>query len=118
MAGDEDDLEAELAQFHGTQGYYKNFTGLLYTDGIKYLADHAECYWLIDLVGSYQPQLRDVPFQLWRIDVRDDKSALVTMIEDTGQPVKVRQEISFTDFPLSDFELFCIDNILLLKSEY
>ena len=118
MAGDEDDLEAELAQFHGTTKYYKNFTGLLYTDGVRYLAERAECYWLIDLVGSYQPKLRDIPFQLWRIDVRDDKSALVTMIEDTGQPLKVRQEIPFTDFPLSEFEFFCIDNVMLLKSEY
>ena len=64
------ELEEELAQFHGTTKYYKNFTGLLYTDGVRYLAERAECYWLIDLVGSYQPQLRDVPFQLWRIDVR------------------------------------------------
>ena len=118
MAGDEDDLEAELAQFHGTLQYYKNFTGLVYTDGIMYLAERAACHWLIDLVGSYQPQLRDVPFQLWRIDVRDDKSALVTMVQDTGQPLKVRQEIPFTDFPMSEFELFCIDNVMLLKSEY
>ncbi len=111
-------LEGELQQFYGTTRYYENFTGLLFTDGVKYLADHAECYWLIDLVGSYQPQLRDVPFQVWRIEVKHDDSALVTMIEDTGQPVKIKQEIPFTDFPLSEFELFCIDNILLLKSEY
>ncbi len=118
MATGDGDLEAELAHFHGTTGYYKNFTGLLYTDGVKYLADHAECYWLIDLVGSYQPQLRDVPFQVWRIKVKDDDSALVTMVEDTGKPVKIKQEIPFTDFPLSEFEFFCIDKVMLLKSEY
>ncbi len=112
------ELEEELQQFYGTTQYYKNFTGLLFTDGVKYLADHAECYWLIDLVGSYQPQLRDVPFQLWRVEVRDDDSGLVTMVEDTGQPVKIKQEIPFTDFPLSEFEFFCIDNVMLLKSEY
>ena len=112
------DLETELAQFHGTTRYYRNFTGLLYTDGVNHLAERAECYWLIDLVGSYQPKLRNVPFQLWRIKVREDKSSLVTMVEDTGQPVKIKQEIPFTDFPLRDFKFFCIDNVMLLKSEY
>lgn len=112
------ELKDELQQFYGTTRYYKNFTGLRFTDGVKYLADHAECYWLIDLVGSYQPQLRDVPFQLWRVEVRDDDSGLVTMVEDTGQPIKIKQEIPFTDFPLSEFEFFCIDNVMLLKSEY
>lgn len=76
MVGDAGDLEEELRQFTGTQQYYMNFTGLLFTDGIKYLADRASCYWLIDLVGSYQPQLRHIPFQLWEIGVRDDSSAL------------------------------------------
>ena len=112
------DLEAELDQFHGTTQYYRNFTGLLFTDGVKYLADSAKCYWLLDLVGSHQPELRNMRFQVWRIKVKHDDSALVTMVEDTGQPVKVRQEIPFTDFPLKDFEFYCIDNVMLLKSEY
>jgi hypothetical protein len=80
------DLEAELEQFHGTTYYYENFTGLLYTDGVEYLAERAGGYWLIDLVGSYQPHLHNIPFQVWRVDVREDRSALVTMVEDTGQP--------------------------------
>ena len=111
-------LEEELQQFYGTTHYYRNFTGLRFTDGVKYLADHAECYWLIDLVGSYQPQLRDVPFQLWRVEVRGDDSALVTMVEDTGQPIRVSQEIPFTDFPLKGFSFYCMNNVMLLKSEY
>ena len=112
------DLEDELQQFHGTQHYYRNFTGLLYTDGIKYLADRAGAHWLIDLVGSYQPQLRHIPFQLWGIEVGDDNSALVTMVEDTDEPIQVKQDIPFTDFPLANFSFYCIDNVMLLKSEY
>ena len=42
----------------------------------------------------------------------------MTMRGDTGQPVKVRQEIPFTDFPLKEFPFYCIDNVMLLKSEY
>ena len=115
-------IEAELRHFTGTQHYYRNFTGLLYTDGIQYLAEQAGSYWLIDLVGSHQPKLLDARFQLWNLEVREDKSALVTMIEDIGQPIRVSQEISFTDFPLNEFSFYCIDGgdarVMMLKSEY
>jgi uncharacterized protein DUF6876 len=112
------ELEEELRQFTGTTRYYRNFTGLLYTDGVHYLAEKAGAYWLIDLVASYQPRLHDVPFQVWELRVNDDHSALVTMREDDGLPFKVRQEIAYTDFPLPRFSWYCIDSIMLLKSEY
>ena len=115
-------IETELAKFTGTTQYIRNFTGLLYTDGIKHLAETAGAYWLIDLVGSYQPELTDFPFQLWSIKVTvemfDDRTATVTMQEDKGEPYKVKQQIGNTDFPLSEFEFYCIDNVMLLKSEY
>ncbi len=79
-------LEDELEQFHGTEKWYRHFTGLVYTDGIKYLAENAGAYWLIDLVGAYQPYLRKVPFQVWNLTVNDDSSGLVRMFEDTGKP--------------------------------
>ena len=112
-------IEDELRHFTGTQHYYRNFTGLLYTDGIQHLAEQAGSYWLIDLVGSYQPRLQeDVRFQVWKLEVKEDKSALVTMVEDDGEPIRVSQEIAFTDFPLNEFSFYCIDGVMLLKSEY
>lgn len=111
-------LEEDLRQFTGTEHYYRNFTGLIYTDGIKHLAEQAGAYWLIDLVGSYQYKLRNVPFQLWTLAVNEDQTALVTMKEDDGQPTKVRQEIPYTDFPLRTLSWYCIDNVMLLKNEY
>lgn len=111
-------LEEDLGQFTGTQQYYRNFTGLRYTDGVHYLAEHASAYWLIDLVGSYQHQLRTVPFQLWELRVHDDHSALITMREDDGLLPKVRQEIAYTDFPLREFSWYAVDNVMMLKNEY
>ncbi|MCK9598089.1 MAG: hypothetical protein M0R06_03545 [Sphaerochaeta sp.] len=50
-----EELEAGLAQFYGSEQWYKaSFGGVVYTDGVKYLADHAGAYWLIDAVASYQ----------------------------------------------------------------
>ena len=111
---------ADLAQFTGTENYYKYHGGLVLTDGIKYLADQAGAYWLLDIVASYQRKLAGVGFQLWRIETcgLGNKSAVVTCREDSDQPDIVKQEIEYTDFPLDSFEFYVIDNVILLKSEY
>ena len=111
-------LESDLQQFIGTENYYQNFTGLLYTDGVKYLADNAGAHWLIDLIGSYQPKLKKYSFQLWAIDKKDDGSAGIYCQEDIGEPLLVKQEIEWTDFPLKEYKLYCVDNVLMLPSEY
>ncbi len=111
-------LEDELQQFTGTERYYRNFTGLLYTDGIQYLADKANSYWLIDLVGSYQYKYKNVPFQFWELNKNQDKSADITMKEDADQPNIIKQHIPYTDFPLNYFSFYCINNVMLLKTEY
>lgn len=110
--------EFDLSGFHGTENWYKNTFGLLYTDGIAYLAEEAGAYWLIDLVDSYQPKFKDVPFQLWKIELVGDNSAIVTMRKDTDEPSLIMQKVEYTDFPLSELEFYCIDNVMLLKSEY
>ena len=112
------DLETKLGKFTGTTRYYRHWLGLLYTDGVQYLAEEAGAYWLVDVVASYQPQVRDVPFQLWQLAVGNDRSAEVTMVADVGQPALVQQHVPYTDFPLPNIQLYCIDQVLLLPSEY
>ena len=57
--------KADLNQFTGTECYYPHWTKkLVYTDGVKFVADVAEAFWLIDLVASYQPL--KVAFQVWK----------------------------------------------------
>lgn len=116
---DEATLLSELAEFTGTTRYYRSsFGGLLVTEGVHYLRERANCYWLIDVIESYQPQHGCVPFQLWGIDVAEDHSAVITMREDTGLEPLVRQSLEYTDFPLSQYELYCIEGVVLLKGEY
>jgi hypothetical protein len=110
-------LESELNHFSGTEHYYRHWLGFNYTDGVKYLAERAGAYWLLDVIGSYQPQLKNKEFQIWRIEVESNKG-LVTMREDDGLPNIIRQDIPYTDFPLREFELYYVDNVLLLKGEY
>jgi hypothetical protein len=116
-------LATELQQSTGSENLYKHWLGLHFTEGVKYLADQAECYWLLDAIGSYQPQLKADPelrfFQVWQLRV-DNHSALLTCWPDSpgqGKP-SVSQSIEFTDFPLPEIKLFWSEGILMLPREY
>lgn len=110
-------IKAGLGQFIGSMKYYRGLMGIRYTDGVKYLADRCGAYWFIDLIASYQRKLKDMYFQLWGIDVQEDNTATVTCREDSNRLPVVTQNIEYTDFPF-DFELYCINRVILLKSEY
>lgn len=114
-------LKAELRQFTGTEQYYFNpmFKRFKYTDGIKYLAEETGAYWLLDYIFSSQPHgnLRGEEFQVWKIKVNQDDSATI-IVEDGNDIVLTTFTIDFTDFPLKEFDLWLIDKILILPSEY
>ena len=108
-------MQTDLTGFTGTENYYQHWLKRgVYTDGVKYLAEKAGAYWLLDAIFSYH---RSEPFQIWTLKVNDSHATL-EMREDTGAPIKVRQEIEFTDFPLKEVKLYLIDGVLLLPSEY
>ena len=116
----ENDLKSSLECFMGTENYYK-MTFVTITDGIKYLCERAECYWLIDIVSSYQGMLTNANFQIWNLKTKDNK-AIVTCKEDSDKPNLVKQEIPFTDFEdkagFNEIEFYCIDRVCMLKAEY
>jgi len=97
-----EELQTGLANHIGTEGYTKYLGGLVLTDGVVYLAKNAECFWLLDIIWSYQPQcrkdsmLRDMQF--WTVNV-EGSSAVVTCERDKGD-VAIRQEVPYTSFPI------------------
>ncbi|MEG4850820.1 hypothetical protein QUB10_07910 [Microcoleus sp. B5-D4] len=130
---DAETLSQNLKHFGGTEQYYKHWLGIQYTDGVKYLADNAQCYWLIDAIASHQPRLRRkhclTEFQLWFLHVgkehefikpKGKNAAVLTCWEDTPtketQPAVI-QQIPFSDFPLKEIKLFLQEKVLLLPSE-
>jgi len=88
------------------------------TDGAIALAEAAGCYWLLDIIGSYQTDERlDPEFQVWKLVVDlGDSSAIVKGYNDVD--LIITQDIPFTDFPLDQVKLYLIDGIILLPSEY
>ena len=112
-------LLTQLKYFYGTEKYHRHFLGILYTDGVQYLACETKCYWLIDLVASWQAdnRVKKANFQIYEIAVEKDKSGLVT-IKDWDNKVLAKQWLDYTDFPLTKFTLWFENNVLFLPSEY
>lgn len=44
---------ASLTEFTGTERYYRISRKHLLTDGTKFLADQAQCYWMMDAIASH-----------------------------------------------------------------
>lgn len=109
-------LKKELAGFTGTEAYHRCWLGFVFTDGVKFLAEKGRCYWLLDVIGSYQNKLEDSTFQIWELKV-DKGEGVVTMREDSNLPVRITQQIKYTDFCLDHIKLYFIDGVLLLPSE-
>ncbi|WP_017654843.1 DUF6876 family protein [Fortiea contorta] len=115
----------DLAHFTGSSTNFKHWSKkLLYTEGIQFVAEEAQAYWLIDAIASYQtnellskhPELKE--FQLWQLEVNTDKTAVLTCGVDSDCHPDVVQNIEFTDFPLQQIKLYVCQTVLMLPSEY
>lgn len=51
-------MAQESRQFHGTSQWYKNHFGIVYTDGVKWLAEQLNCYWLVDDIALHSKAFR------------------------------------------------------------
>ena len=88
------------------------------TDGVIALASAAGCFWLLDIVGSYQTNKKlDPEFQVWKLEVDcENCNGVIRGYNDTD--LIITQKIPWTDFPLDEVKLYLIDGIILLPSEY
>ncbi len=112
---------SNLGAFTGTQCYYRISRKHLLTDGSKYLADHADCYWLMDAIASH---LSEICTNDWFVVVKTsamDSNALM-VYEDGNGNEHARQQIPYTDLPLTEITLYaCWDGehwVIMLPSEY
>jgi hypothetical protein len=111
-----ENVQRIIEQSIGTENYYKHsLTGLLYTDGVKEIADLG-AYWLIDAIASYQYKMRGVEFQVWELKVDERNNSAVLIGKDDDIEI-IRQKISYTDFPCS-IKFYVVDGVLMLPSEY
>ncbi len=104
---------AGLAQATGTTGYYRHAPRLVYTDGVRYLAEHAACYWLLDIVWSlwWEPRVAAVLRAqehlvcTLQVDLEAQRGTL-TASAWGSDAVLYTQIIPYTDFPLEAITLY------------
>ena len=112
---------ATVAQFTGTAQYWRVARQFVITDGVKYLAESAACFWLIDAAISHLLEIGTCDwFVLVRVEVSG--SSAVMIYEDGNGSEHARQEIAYTDLPLSSVRLFAVWDserwVIMLPSEY
>jgi hypothetical protein len=111
----------ELRQFTGTENWYRHglVRHVLYTDGVRYLAEKANAYWLVDAIASVQleSKVRYEEFQVWNLQRMAGNQAVLIGEDGNGNEI-YRQDIPFTDFPLDEIKLYFTNNVLMLPSEY
>jgi hypothetical protein len=109
-----------LAQQIGSEAVFRHWSRrLAYTQGVRYLAEQAGAYWLIDLIASWciDPRIQANEFVHWKLTVNADRTAVAIADDGNGKEI-LRQTIPFTDFPLDEISLYLTDRTLLLPSEY
>jgi hypothetical protein len=113
---------ADLSQFTGSETWYRHGINrnVLFSDGAKYVADHAGAYWLLDEIAIIQPNDKRVAaeeFQVWKLVVRSDRTGLLTC-EDGNGNIVFSKVIEYTDFPLDEVSLWFANNVIYLPSEH
>jgi hypothetical protein len=123
------EITSGLSNFYGTQGYHRLTLSpkLLATDGVRWLAENAECFWLLDEIANAQSlpviqrNQRLQEMQFWTLEVTGSK-AVLTCEEDSDMPVWSKN-IDYTDFPLNTIKLYVapLDEtrfVVMCPSEY
>lgn len=113
-------LQSELSQFIGTEKLYRITSRHVLTDGSKYLAEQAKCFWLFDAIASHLTRSYDDCFAVARLVVKD--SSAVLSLDDGNDTVFATQQIEYTDLPLDELKLYCCFDgthwVIMLTTEY
>lgn len=120
------EIEQNLQHFTGTEMYY--YIPLLrtrFTDGLKYLANAADCYWLITDASVIAKSLKNrskwvtIDFKRMSEDKQDYTGYEAEIIYSDGNDnVLETHRYNATDFPLDELRMFFVNDTLMLPSEY
>ena len=120
------EIKQGLQHFHGSELLYRiPLIRTRYTNGVKYLANTADCYWLVTDVSVIAKSLMNrsrfitVDFKKYTAEEAEihGYSAAITYGDGNGNTFE-EHKYHVTDFPLEELRLFFVDNTLLLPSEY
>lgn len=123
-------LHGELAQFCGsdTPTIHSMCRSMLMSEGVIFLREHANAFWLLDAIASHyaanedlrkaRADDRDLDYtHFWVLKKKGEGATLICRKDKGCKPI-VKQEIDFTDFPFQtdgEFMLYAgltaVDNV-------
>ena len=119
-------IQEHLKQFCGSETVYTiPMLKTRYTEGVKYLAEAANCYWLVTdaavITKSIKPKSSFLVIYFKRfseeLQERLHKEAQITYADGNGT-ILFQQDYEITDLPLDELRLFFVDDMLMLPNEY
>lgn len=116
---DECDLHEELLQFTGSEKWYEHplQPSMTYTDGVKYFVDKTNGSWLLNIVATEYPALKEQFLVSIKAIQRKDSCSIVFADPD-GHEIFSRQVEHATEIPEGVWTFYLTNNVLLLPSEY
>lgn len=130
------ELQQNMSGFNGSQEFFAlGFPNrnVYVTEGIKYFAAHAQCWWLITDLACYLPTIlrsskpnydKLKNKQFWKLKTAADGSALLTCGDGDGNNAIITQKYTSTCFPPNvEVQVWLFRNsekdfMVLLPSEY
>jgi hypothetical protein len=120
------EIKEGLQHFHGTEMFYQiPLLRTRFTDGLKYLSEVAECFWLITDTSVIAKSLINksefvtIDFRRLSKEKQDYTGYEAEIIYTDGNDnILEKHGYRVTDFPLDELRLIFVNNTLMLPSEY
>lgn len=120
------EIKEGLQHFHGSETLFQiPLLDTRYTNGLKYLAEAAQCFWLITdasvIAKSLIKRSEFITVDFNRLsEVEQNAKGYEAEIiySDGNDNILEKQSYRVTDFPLDELRLFFVNNTLMLPSEY
>ena len=116
-----EEFKDTLASYIGTENYYShrlpNGMAMKLTDGCQFVRELGGAYWLFNTILSWQMKLQKYQFQIWKLMRQTDRSWFITCT-DGNDHILGCQELDAAEFPVDQLEIWLIDGVCLLPSEY
>jgi hypothetical protein len=109
--------------FTGTESYYRVWTNLVATDGVKEMADELNCYWALnDIAVMLVPQIEAIEdtFAVVKVHVDLKTNEADILLDDGNYNVYYTYHVPFTDLKCN-LRLFLQKGenwVVMLPSEY
>jgi hypothetical protein len=86
-----EEIRSGLKEFRGSEKVHRLYGGVVCTDGVRWLMDAADCWWLISIICSYQNEEVIQHFggyQFWNFTFQDN-AGVVTARADSDKPILI-----------------------------